>query len=175
MVFMGRGFTSGGQKSGSVFSAALRKIQASKCYTKSLPLDKRSCFSRWKVRCTSRSASDKYYWKTGSKNAGAFQRLINGTLSSGEFSKFLAKKIEAVGAHSASGFIDQWVYYRDPTFQVVASYRFVKGSCCTRTVRSHRVQEGCGFLLQVFVRPPLNSMKQVPFDCRMKSSEYVTL
>ena len=48
MVFMGRGFTSGGQESGSVFSAAVCKIQASKRYIKSLPLvpkDKRSCFS----------------------------------------------------------------------------------------------------------------------------------
>ena len=44
---------------------------------------------------------------TGSKNAGAFQCVINSTLSSGEFSKFLAKKMEDVGAHSASGFIDQ--------------------------------------------------------------------
>ena len=49
MVFMGRGFTSGGQESGSVFSAAVCKIQASKHYIKSLPLvtkDKRSCFSQ---------------------------------------------------------------------------------------------------------------------------------
>ena len=44
MVFMGRGFTSGGQKSGAV-----RKIQASKRYVESLPLvlkDERSCFSQ---------------------------------------------------------------------------------------------------------------------------------
>ena len=76
----------------------------------------------------SHSTSDKYtgnYWKTGSKNAGAFQRVINGTLSSGEFSRSLAKKMENIGAHSASGFIDQWIYYRYPTFQVVASYHFV--------------------------------------------------
>ena len=49
MVFMGRGFTSGGQESGSVFSAAVCKIQASKRYIKSLPLvpkDKRSYFSQ---------------------------------------------------------------------------------------------------------------------------------
>ena len=42
MVFMGHGFTSGGQESGSVFS---------KHYIKSLPLvtkDKRSCFSQGK-------------------------------------------------------------------------------------------------------------------------------
>ena len=48
MVFMGRGFTSGGQESGSVFSAAVCKIQASKHYIKSCPLvpkEKRSCFS----------------------------------------------------------------------------------------------------------------------------------
>ena len=38
MVFMGRGLTSGGQESGSVLSAAVCKIQASKCYIKSLPL-----------------------------------------------------------------------------------------------------------------------------------------
>ena len=46
---MGHGFTSGGEESGSVFSAAVCKIQASKCYIKSLPLvpkDKRSCFSQ---------------------------------------------------------------------------------------------------------------------------------
>ena len=49
MVFVGCGFTSGGQKSVSVFSAAVCKIQASKRYIKSLPLvlkDKRSCFSQ---------------------------------------------------------------------------------------------------------------------------------
>ena len=49
MVFMGRGFTSGGQESGSVFSAAVCKIQASKRYIKSIPLvekDKISCFSQ---------------------------------------------------------------------------------------------------------------------------------
>ena len=48
MVFMGRGFISGGQESRSVFSAVMCKIQASKCYIESLPLvpkDKRSCFS----------------------------------------------------------------------------------------------------------------------------------
>ena len=38
MVFMGRGFTSGGQESGSVFSASVCKIQASKRYVESLPL-----------------------------------------------------------------------------------------------------------------------------------------
>ena len=44
-VFMGCGFTSGGQESGSVFGAAVCKIQASKWYVESLPLvlkDKRS-------------------------------------------------------------------------------------------------------------------------------------
>ena len=49
MVFMGHGLTSGGQELGSVFSAAVRKIQASKRYIKFLPLvlkDKRSCFSQ---------------------------------------------------------------------------------------------------------------------------------
>ena len=48
---MGRGFTSSGQESGSVFSAAVCKIQASKRCIKSLPLvekDKRSCFSQVK-------------------------------------------------------------------------------------------------------------------------------
>ena len=38
LVFMGRGFTSGGQESGSVFSAAVCKIQASKLYVESLQL-----------------------------------------------------------------------------------------------------------------------------------------
>ena len=47
MVFMGRGFTSGGQESGSVFSGAVCKTQASKCYIKSLPLvPKDKCFSQ---------------------------------------------------------------------------------------------------------------------------------
>ena len=49
MAFMGRGFTSGGQESGSVFSAAVCKIQASKRYIQSLPLvlnGKRRCFSQ---------------------------------------------------------------------------------------------------------------------------------
>ena len=49
MVFMGCGFTSGGQESGSVFSASMCIIQASKHYVESLPLvlkDKRSCFSQ---------------------------------------------------------------------------------------------------------------------------------
>ena len=49
MVFMVHGFTAGGQELGSVFSAAVCKIQASKWYIKSLPLvlkDKRSCFSQ---------------------------------------------------------------------------------------------------------------------------------
>ena len=49
MVFMGRGFTYGGQDSGSVFSASMCIIQASKRYVESLPLalkDRRSCFSQ---------------------------------------------------------------------------------------------------------------------------------
>ena len=49
MVFMGRGFPSGGQESGSVFSAAMCKIPASKRYIKSLPLvpqHKRTYFSQ---------------------------------------------------------------------------------------------------------------------------------
>ena len=41
LVFMGCGFTSGGQESGSVFSAAVSKIQASKRYIECL-----SCFSQ---------------------------------------------------------------------------------------------------------------------------------
>ena len=47
MVFVGRGFTSGGQESGSVFSIDMCKIQASKRYIESVPLvlkDKSSCF-----------------------------------------------------------------------------------------------------------------------------------
>ena len=49
MIFVGRGFTSRGQESGSGFSVAVCKIQASKRYIESLPLvlkDKRSCFSQ---------------------------------------------------------------------------------------------------------------------------------
>ena len=60
----------------------------------------------------------------GSVYIQKFQRLINSTLSSGEFSKSLANKQEAVGAYFASRFIDQWVYYRD-LFQVAASYLFM--------------------------------------------------
>ena len=64
------------------------------------------------LRCKvySRSASDKYTGiieNTGSQNASAFQRLINGTLFSGEFSKSLTSEKEAVGAYFASGCIDQ--------------------------------------------------------------------
>ena len=47
MVFMGRGFTSGGQELGSAFSAAVCKIRARKCYIGSSPSVskvKRSCF-----------------------------------------------------------------------------------------------------------------------------------
>ena len=46
---MGRGFTSGGQESGSVFSTAVCKIQASKRCVESLLLvlkDRISCFSQ---------------------------------------------------------------------------------------------------------------------------------
>ena len=48
MAFMGRGFTSRGQESGSVFSAAVCKIQAKKRYIESLPLvpKDKSCFSQ---------------------------------------------------------------------------------------------------------------------------------
>ena len=49
MVFMGRGFTSGGQESESVFSASVCIIQASKRCVESLPLvlkGRRSCFSQ---------------------------------------------------------------------------------------------------------------------------------
>ena len=50
MIFMGRGFTSVRQESGlDVLSAAVCKIQTSKCYIESLllvPKDKRSCFSQ---------------------------------------------------------------------------------------------------------------------------------
>ena len=49
MVFMGHGFTSGGQELGSMFSTAVCKIQVSKRYVESLPLvlkDKRRCFSQ---------------------------------------------------------------------------------------------------------------------------------
>ena len=55
---VGRGFTSRGQGSGSVFSAAVCKIQASKRYTESLPLvmkDKEAASHKVKVRCTAAS------------------------------------------------------------------------------------------------------------------------
>ena len=38
LIFMGRGFTSDGKELGSVFSAVVCKIQASKRYIESLPL-----------------------------------------------------------------------------------------------------------------------------------------
>ena len=70
-----------------------------------------SClFEREFCHVLSRSASDKYTGiieKTGSQNASAFHRSINGTLFSGEFSKSLTSEREAVGAYFASGFIDQ--------------------------------------------------------------------
>ena len=49
MVFMGRGFISREQESGSMFSAAVYKIQAIKCYVESILLlfeERRSCFSQ---------------------------------------------------------------------------------------------------------------------------------
>ena len=49
MVFMGCGFSCGGQELESVFSAAMCIIQASKHYGESLILvlkDRRSCFSQ---------------------------------------------------------------------------------------------------------------------------------
>ena len=49
MVLMWRGFTSGGQESGSGFSAAVCKIQARKHYIEFLPSvlkNKISCFSQ---------------------------------------------------------------------------------------------------------------------------------
>ena len=70
-------------------------------------------------------SSDNIRTITESVYVQKFQRLISGALSSGEFSKSLANRREAVGTYFASGFIDQWVYYRDPTFQVAAYYRFV--------------------------------------------------
>ena len=60
-------------------------------------------------RC-SRSASDNIRTiieKTESVYVQKFQRLINGTLFSGEFSMSLTSEREAVGAYFASGFIDQ--------------------------------------------------------------------
>ena len=58
----------------------------------------------------SRSASDNIRTiieKTESVYVQKFQRLINGTLFSGEFSKSLTSERKAVGAYFASGFIDQ--------------------------------------------------------------------
>ena len=60
----------------------------------------------------SRSASDNIRTiieKTESVYVQKFQRSVNGTLFSGEFSKSLTSKQEAVGAYFASGCIDQWV------------------------------------------------------------------
>ena len=63
--------------------------------------------------------------KTENVYVQKFQRLINSTLFSGEFSKSLTSEWEAVGAYFAHGFIDQWVWRQDPTFQVAGSYHFV--------------------------------------------------
>ena len=52
MVFMGRGFTSGGQESGSVFSATVYKIQASKCYVESMPLVLTEETASLKMKCS---------------------------------------------------------------------------------------------------------------------------
>ena len=76
----------------------------------------------------SRSASDNIRTineKTESVYVQKFHRLINGTLSSGKFLESPANKREAVCAYLASGFLDQSVYYRYPTFQALVSYRFV--------------------------------------------------
>ena len=51
-VFIRHSFTSGRQESGSVFSAAVCKIQASKHCWK---LKKKLLFTRWKVHCTAAS------------------------------------------------------------------------------------------------------------------------
>ena len=54
-VFMGRGFTSREQESGSVFSADVCIVQASKPCVESLPLvleDRRSCFSQGEKVCS---------------------------------------------------------------------------------------------------------------------------
>ena len=51
---MGRDFTSGGQESGSAFSAAVCRIQASKSYVESLVLRIKEAASH-KVRCTAAS------------------------------------------------------------------------------------------------------------------------
>ena len=83
------------------------------CYAKSptvlvnTRLHQRSCAGM--TEC-SRSASDNIRTiieKTESVYVQKFQRLINGTLFSGEFSKSLTSEREAVGAYFASGFIDQ--------------------------------------------------------------------
>ena len=63
-----------------------------------------------KKKVYSRSASDNIRTiieKTESVYVQKFQRLINGTLFSGEFSKSLTSEQEAVGAYFASGCIDQ--------------------------------------------------------------------
>ena len=104
-------------------------------------------FRQWQVY------GEYYYWKTWSKNAGAFQRVINGTLSSGEFSKSPAKEMENVGPHSASGFIDQWVYCRNRAFQVVASSASCIGKAlCTNGSIAPRVR-GVRFFVARFCSP----------------------
>ena len=69
MVFMGRGFTFRGEELGSVFSAAVCKIQASKRYIVSLPLVL--------VRTQSLSPQEPAYKATVSAHHG-IRRTIDG-------------------------------------------------------------------------------------------------
>ena len=94
------------------------------------------------------SASDNIWTiidKTESVYLQKFQCSISSTLSSGEFPKFLANKREAACSYFASGFLDQSVYYRYPTFQASDSYHFVLVSFPDRIFRA-RWKKGSGEL-----------------------------
>ena len=115
----------------------------------------------------SRSASDNIRTiieKTESVYVQKFQRLINGTLCSGKFSKSLANEQEAVGAYFASGF------YRPMSLlstSNVSSCSFLplrvgKPLFTDPSIvpRSREVR----FLVARFCSPPLSFMKQEPFE-----------
>ena len=78
------------------------------------------CFKQlaWKVKLNSCSASDSYLKKLKMYT----HKKICGTLSSSKFPKPLANKRKATCVYFASSFIDQYVYFQDPTLQV--SYHF---------------------------------------------------
>ena len=60
--------------------------------------------------------------KTGSKNAHAFQRLINSTVASGVFAGLSTTKSATVRVWFASGFIGLYLCYSHSTSEVAGAY-----------------------------------------------------